>query len=277
MRQDARVWQAVVLGGILLLGIFSLDFPLPPAIIAATLVSGTLGEYLLGILPRAGREPRPLSALISGLSVLLLFRSSVWWTYPLVILFAVASKYLIQFQGRHWLNPTNFAVLIGCTFLPGWISSGQWGHVALLPLALGGLGILVLLRAGRLDSALTFLATSAALEYARLLYYGYPHPFDIFVHRLNNGALWLFTFYMLTDPKTTPQQRWGRIVHASLVALLTFFLAEWWYWKDTFLWALLFAAPLVPTLDWLQDSIVNRTSTVPFTVRADPVEARTAA
>src|SRR5207247_5863164 len=80
-------------------------------------------------------------------------------------------------------------------------------------------------------------------------------------HRFHNGALWLFTFYMLTDPKTTPLQRWGRVWHASVVALLAFFLSEWWYWKDTFLWALLFAAPLVPTLDWLQDNtrlVVNK-------------------
>ena len=96
MRQDARVWQAVVLGSTLLLGIFFLDFPLSPTIIAATLVSGTLGEYLLSSLLRAGREPRPLSALISGFSVLLLFRSSVWWTYPLVILFAISLCHLMN-------------------------------------------------------------------------------------------------------------------------------------------------------------------------------------
>jgi Na+-translocating ferredoxin:NAD+ oxidoreductase RnfD subunit len=166
---------------------------------------------------------------------------------------AVASKYVIRWRGRHWLNPTNFAVLTGTLLLPGWLSSGQWGHLAILPLALGGLGILVLLRAGRLDSALTFLIWSSALECARILYYGYPHPIDIFIHRLNNGALWLFTFYMLTDPQTTPQTRWGRILHASLVALVSFYFAEWWYWKDTPLWALVFLAPTVPLLDWLRD------------------------
>jgi len=166
------------------------------------------------------------------------------------VLLAVASKYCIRWRGRHWLNPTNFAVLVGTMLMPGWISSGQWGHVAVLPLALGGLGILVLLRAGRLDSALVFLTLSSLLECGRILYYGYPHPVDIFVHRLNNGALWLFTFYMLTDPQTTPQARWGRILHASLVAFVGLYLAEWWYWKDTPLWALLFMAPTVPFLDW---------------------------
>ena len=241
----------MVLTGILVFGVYSLDFPLPPSVIVATLVSGILSEYLFSAILGYKREPRPLSATISALSVLLLFRSSLVWAYPSVVILAVASKYFVRFRGRHWLNPTNFAVLVGTLFLPGWLSSGQWGHLAILPLALGGLGILVLLRAGRLDSALTFLALSSALECARILYYGYPHPVDIFVHRLNNGALWLFTFYMLTDPQTTPQARWGRVLHASLVALVGFYFAEWWYWKDTFLWSLFCMSPTVPLLDWL--------------------------
>ncbi|HKA52244.1 MAG TPA: DUF2330 domain-containing protein [Candidatus Binatia bacterium] len=250
MEQDARVWQVTVLGGVLLFGVFSLDFPLSFSLISCTLASAVLGEYLLSLCRRVGRGPRPLSAVISALSVLLLFRSTVFWTYPLVTLISLGSKYVIRCRGRHWLNPTNCGVLLGVLLLPGWLSSGQWGHMATLPLALGGLGVLVLLRAGRLDSALTFLAVSALLELARITYYGYPPA--VFLHRCDNGALWLFTFYMLTDPKTTPQRRSGRVAHASVVALLAFFLAEWWYWKDTFLWALLFVAPLVPLLDWLQ-------------------------
>lgn len=251
MQHDARFWQVIVLTGILLFGVHSLDFPLTLSVIVATLVSGILSEYLFSAMLGFTRMPRPLSATISSLSVLLLFRSFVAWTYPCIVVLAVASKYVVRWRGRHWLNPTNFAVLIGTLLLPGWLSSGQWGHLAVMPLALGGFGILVLLRAGRLDSALTFLALSSALECARILYYGYPYPADIFVHRLNNGALWLFTFYMLTDPQTTPQVQWGRILHASLVALVSFYLAEWWYWKDTPLWALLFMAPTVPLLNWI--------------------------
>ncbi|MGH9428681.1 MAG: RnfABCDGE type electron transport complex subunit D, partial [Terriglobia bacterium] len=247
--QDARLWQAIVLGSVLLFGIRSLDFPLDATTTVCTLATGVLSEYGFAAVARTSHTPRPLSALISALSVLLLFRSTTLWTYLIVIVLAVASKYLIRFRGQHWLNPTNFAVLTGTLLLPGWVSSGQWGHLSTVPLALGGLGILVVLRAGRLDSALAFLGSSAFLELSRLSYYGYPHLFDLFTHRFSNGALWLFTFYMITDPKTTPQQRWGRIMHAAVVAFVSLLLSEW-YWKDTFLWALLFTAPLVPLFDW---------------------------
>ena len=66
-----------VLGGVLLFGVFSLDFPLSFSLIGCTLASAVLGEYLLSLWRRVGRGPRPLSAVISALSVLLLFRSAV--------------------------------------------------------------------------------------------------------------------------------------------------------------------------------------------------------
>src|SRR5438046_9742716 len=100
MKQDARVWQLAVLGGVLLFGVFSLDFPLSLGAIGCTLASGILGEYLLSALPRAGGGRRPLSASISALSVLLLFRSTVFWTYQLVTLISLAGRYLIRSRGQ---------------------------------------------------------------------------------------------------------------------------------------------------------------------------------
>ena len=127
--QDARLWQALVLGSVLLFGVHSLDFPLDAITIACTLTTGVLSEYGFAAVARTLHTPRPLSAFISALSVLLLFRSTVFWTYPIVMLLAISSKYLIRFRGQHWLNPTNFAVLTGTLLLPGWVSSGQWGHL----------------------------------------------------------------------------------------------------------------------------------------------------
>jgi hypothetical protein len=39
------------------------------------------------------------------------------------------------------------------------------------------------------------------------------------IHRLQNGALLLFRFFMISDPKTTPDSRTGRILFALLVAV----------------------------------------------------------
>jgi hypothetical protein len=45
MLHDASIWQVGVLGGVLGVGIVSLDFPLSWGILSCTLVSGILGEY----------------------------------------------------------------------------------------------------------------------------------------------------------------------------------------------------------------------------------------
>lgn len=250
MRHDARLWQVAVLSGVLIVGIFGLGFPLSWAVVVSTLAGSLLTEHGLSRLVRT-RSARPLSALISGLSVLLLFRSSLVWTYPLVACTAVASKYAVHCRGQHVFNPTNCGILLGTLFVPGWISPGQWGHAGWLPLALGGFGILVLCRAGRLDSAAAFLGTALVLDWLHITYYGYP--LAVVSHHFQNGALWLFALYMLPDPKTTPARRWARFVHAAAVALLAFVLAEWWYWTDTFLWSLFFLAPLVPVLNRLAE------------------------
>lgn len=54
MKQDARVWQVVVLGGVLLFGVCSLDFPLSLPIVGSTLISAVVGEYFLSLLLRVG-------------------------------------------------------------------------------------------------------------------------------------------------------------------------------------------------------------------------------
>ena len=44
MRHDARIWQVIVLVGILLFGVHSLDFPLSLSVIVSTVASGILSE-----------------------------------------------------------------------------------------------------------------------------------------------------------------------------------------------------------------------------------------
>ena len=49
-------------------------------------------------------------------------------------------------------------------------------------------------------------------------------PIDYFQHMVTNGALLLFTFFMITDPMTTPNHAKARIAWAVMVGLLTFAL-----------------------------------------------------
>jgi Na+-translocating ferredoxin:NAD+ oxidoreductase RnfD subunit len=71
------------------------------------------------------------------------------------------------------------------------------------------------------------------------------------LHRLQNGALLLFTFFMISDPRTTPDSRAGRLVFAALVAL-----GGWWwqfrmYGTNGPLWALAACSLFTPLIDRL--------------------------
>ncbi|MGB3627423.1 MAG: RnfABCDGE type electron transport complex subunit D, partial [Henriciella sp.] len=46
-------------------------------------------------------------------------------------------------------------------------------------------------------------------------------PMAIPMHQLSSGTLLVFTFFMITDPRSTPDSRAGRILFAAAVAALT--------------------------------------------------------
>jgi hypothetical protein len=76
-------------------------------------------------------------------------------------------------------------------------------------------------------------------------------PMTIPLHRLENGALLLFTFFMISDPKTTPDSRLGRILFAVLVALGARYVQFKMFHTNGILWSLAACSVLVPLIDLL--------------------------
>jgi Na+-translocating ferredoxin:NAD+ oxidoreductase RnfD subunit len=54
---------------------------------------------------------------------------------------------------------------------------------------------------------------------------------------------------MISDPKTTPNARAGRIAYAALVALVGFTLQTFYYQSAGVIFALILCAPMVPLFD----------------------------
>jgi Na+-translocating ferredoxin:NAD+ oxidoreductase RnfD subunit len=71
------------------------------------------------------------------------------------------------------------------------------------------------------------------------------------MHRLENGALVLFSFFMISDPRTTPDSRRGRLVFAALVALGAYVVQFWLFRTNGLLWSLTACSLAVPLIDWL--------------------------
>jgi enediyne biosynthesis protein E5 len=244
---DPRLYQIATLAGLLGYGIWWLDLEVQPQTVAAILSSALATQLACTRLTGRGRfDPR--SALISGLSLCLLLRTGAPGLAMLAAAVAIASKFTLRVHGKHIFNPTNFALVALMLVAPDvWVSPGQWGSGAVFAFLLASAGGLVVNRAARADVTLAFLASYSGLLVGRSLWLG--EPLVIPMHRLENGALVLFSFFMISDPRTTPDSRLGRIVFAALVALGAYTVQFWLFRTNGLLWSLALCSLVVPLID----------------------------
>lgn len=248
-RWDPRLFQIATLGGLLGYGVLGLGLDVDPwtaAIILATVLAAQL--VATRVTGRGRFDPR--SALISGLSLCLLLRTNSPELAALTAVLAIASKFLVRVGDKHVFNPTNVA-LVAMLLLTGqvWVSPGQWGSTAVFAFLLASAGGLVVNRAARADVTWAFLAAHAALLVGRTLWLG--DPLDIPLHRLANGALVLFAFFMISDPRTTPDSRAGRILFAIVVAAGAYVVQYRLFQTNPLLWSLAICSLAVPLIDRL--------------------------
>ncbi len=248
-RLDPRLYQIATLAGLLGYGWLALGFDVEPwtagLIVTSALATQFGCERLTG---RAGFDPK--SALISALSLCLLLRAGAPALAVAAAVVAVGSKFAIRWRGKHLFNPTNGA-LVALLLVTDrvWVSPGQWGSTAVFAFLLAAAGGLVVNRAARADVTWTFLAAYAALHVGRALWLG--DPLAIPLHRLQSGALVLFAFFMISDPRTTPDSRRGRVIFAILVALGAYVVQFQLFQTNPLLWSLAACSLLVPVLDRL--------------------------
>jgi len=247
---DPRWYQIAALAALLMYGLFWLRFDVALPAAATILSVALLSQYVLTRLCKLP-EFDPRSALISALSLCLLLRCESLWLAAVGAVAAIASKFALRWNGKHLFNPTNFAIvaLLLCADGRVWVSPGQWGSGAFFGFLMACVGGLVVTRAARADVTLAFLAAYVALLFGRSLWLG--EPMSIPLHRLQNGALLIFAFFMISDPKTTPDSRVGRILFATLVALGAAFVQFKLFRTNGLLWSLAAFSFIVPVLDWL--------------------------
>ena len=105
----------------------------------------------------------------------------------------------------------------------------------------------MLTRARRAETTLSFLAAYALLVFARATWLG--DPYAIPLHQLQNGALLLFAFFMISDPKTSPDAAAGRVFYGALVATVAYVIQFVYFTPGAPVLALILCAPIVPLID----------------------------
>jgi enediyne biosynthesis protein E5 len=244
---DPRLFQIFALGILLSAGAYFRDFSIRPEQVILTFAAGLLTQAACWTLtPSKPRTQR--SAIITCLSLTLLLRADNLIAHPLAAAFAISSKSIVRFRGKHLFNPATFGIIFAIVFVPGaWVSPGQWGQDVAVAGWVVMLGMLVTNRARRGDISWTFLAFYLGALALRVEFLG--QRFAVWTHQLESGALLLFAFFMISDPMTGPNSRRGRIAHAAIVAAIAYAWQVGFYRTNGLIWALFIAAPCVPIWD----------------------------
>ncbi|MEH2090244.1 RnfABCDGE type electron transport complex subunit D [Nostoc sp.] len=266
--KDIRDYQILFLGLFLVLGIGTRDWTLRPELIGVAIATSLATQWILSLVTchwslvndidalaasrRVGQSPNFRSALITSLGLSLLLRADHWTTMAIAAALAIVSKFIFQVGDKHFFNPANFGIISALILTPdAWVSPGQWGEEWWYGLLFLGTGGMILQRIGRWDTTAAFLGSYSLLEAIRNLWLGWT--WDVYWHRLMSGSLLLFALFMITDPRSIPNSRIGRVVWAIGIAGLTFILRNYFFVSTAVFWALFALAPLSILLDvlWL--------------------------
>ena len=248
--RDPRLHLAAVIISLQVLGQAAFGFQLSIAQILVSLLTSAVIEF--GITFRRQRVIMwPASALLTGNGVAFVLRvpgtehgdwwsMQGWWIFAGTAAVAILSKHLIRFRGHHVFNPSNVGLVL-CFVILGstradplalwWGPMSFWMVLALLIIAIGGLTILS--RVHLLGMAVSFwLAFAAGIaviavsghEMTARWHLGPISGFEFWRVLVFSPEVLVFLFFMITDPKTTPEGRLGRRVYAVAVALLAVLL-----------------------------------------------------
>jgi Na+-transporting NADH:ubiquinone oxidoreductase subunit NqrB len=191
------------------------------------------------------------SAFISSFGLTLLLKTHEIPVAMLAASISIASKYVLRFNGKHIFNPSALGIVLSIILTQkAWVSTAQWGSGMVIFFGAICLGCIVVTRVQQLDVSIAFLASFGGLLFARqVLFLGWP--IDFFIQSISTGSVLLFSFFMISDPKTTPNHPTARILWAITIGGIAFYLTTFHFINNAPIWVLVCSQPLVPLLDYV--------------------------
>lgn len=244
---DPRYIQIFLLSTFLLYGWFFLGWAVRSDVfiagIAACVAAQAFWSIRIGLAPGSWK-----SALITALGLCLLLKVNHWGWMALASILAISSKFIIRSGSKHVFNPSNFGIIVLLVLGLGWISPGQWGTGLLIASFITLGAAMVLFGVNRWDVALSFLFTLFLLVSIRsVAYLGWS--WDVVFHKFESGTVLIFAFFMITDPRTSPNSRTARIIWGAGAAGLSFLFSQFFYFYQAPILALFTVSLLTPFFD----------------------------
>jgi Na+-translocating ferredoxin:NAD+ oxidoreductase RnfD subunit len=250
--RDPRIPFALILTLYAVLGSTVLHFNRSPGQMALTVVAACLLDMALAYLLRGRQLIVPLSAYITGLSLsLLLNYSHNYYLLFLPVYLAIGSKYFLTYEGRHVYNPSMFGIavslLIGGDLIstaPAYQWGGSWAMSAFILTAALSLFVFKIGRSALIVSFLGLYLLQILLRAYIMRWYLPPEA--LIFGTLTSAPFFIFVFYMITDPQTSPPTTKGQIRLALALVLVDLYLH-----RLTSLYTFFYAAFIVATGKYL--------------------------
>jgi Na+-translocating ferredoxin:NAD+ oxidoreductase RnfD subunit len=279
--RDPRLHVAAVIITIHVLGQVALGFRVTvPQILAAILTCAALEVALTFRQTRA--FVWPASAMLTGSGVALILRvvgtpaNELWSTYAwewfaVIAGLSLLTKYVISYRRTHVFNPSNIGLVAAFVVLgPSRVEPLDfWWAPLNAPMiaaytVIGVGGLLITRRLALLGLAGSFwialavgLGVLAASGHCMTANWAFAPVcgFDFWRIVVGSPEVLIFLFFMITDPKTVPSGRVGRVVFGVLVAVTSTLLmapqTDEWGSKVGLLAGLVVVCIARPIVDWL--------------------------
>jgi Na+-translocating ferredoxin:NAD+ oxidoreductase RnfD subunit len=246
--RDPRLHVAAVIITIHVLGQVGLHFRVSVPQILAAIITTAVIEVVLTF-----RQTRsfvwPASAMLTGSGVALILRvvgtppddpwnTYAWYVFAGVAAFSLLTKYAIKYRGTHVFNPSNIGLVIAFIVLGStriepldfwWAPLTNPLMILAYVVIIGG-GLLITRRLRLLALAGTFWVTLtigvgllAATGHSMVANWAFApvSGFDYWRVIVFSPEVMIFLFFMITDPKTVPAGRVGRVIFGFLVAVMS--------------------------------------------------------
>lgn len=207
------------------LGITVLGFNRSPTQMLLTVFGAVGFQYLYNIcfkLPMANL----MSASITGLGLCLLINyghNPFFALFPVFL--AISTKFIFTFNNRHIYNPGLMGVVLSLVITNEFISPApayQWNGIGAMSLFIAMPAVLFVMPGiNRTPIVVSFLLTYLAQITIRSLMIKHYLPWETLVlGTITSPPFFLFTFFMLTDPSTSPSAKGDQIKAGILLGVL---------------------------------------------------------
>lgn len=214
---DPRYIAPLFISTVLIISHFAVGVLESPGKTALAILASIVAEVVLGRL-FYGKIPHLASAYVTGISVGILVRSPFYWPFALCGFISTASKYVLRAGDRHIWNPSNFGIAVMLILSHDTMSTLtiQFGNSIGPMVVIWVLGSFIISRLKRFHICATYVVSFFLFAGLRAAITG--HTYWAEVAPITGPMYQLYTFFMITDPRTTVSSKKGQMLVAFLVA-----------------------------------------------------------